>query len=419
MAEFKITSGTVRRSAESMGSCSSRLSGYGRRIGSVRSSLMYSSLRSVAPSLRILEAQAEEYQKSMQSMQVALNRCVSQYETSEKLAAGKSVPAWQIWMQDQLDQKSPGWELFKNNVFKDWKREDWEAALKRYEYDNGAKGKLLSAAASFGVSLSGASGKHKEEVERGEGKIGKKLKDDQSLKDPKTGKTLIDPKTGKPLNPKDVKYGKKNLTLAEIKAEGNVEGSIYEWSIGNENASAEIKLGHAEAHGSLKTGLYGYDKYGNRLIAPGVEATVGASVLVASVSGKAGIGDEYNGAGVDGEITLGKASAEGTAKFAIFGKDEKGNLKFNPEGKLSGSAELIGAEAKASGNVRLLGTEAKVSGSVNVGIGAHAEVGYVDGKIKCDIGAAVGVGFSVSFEVDVSKTVDAVTGFVKALWPFK
>ena len=369
--------------------------------------------------MRALEAQAEDYHKSMQSMQVALNRCVSQYETSEKLAAGKSVPAWQIWIQDQLDRKSPGWKLFENNVFKDWKREDWEAALKQYEYDNGAKGKLLSAAASYGVALSGLSGKYKKEVERGEGKIGKKLKDDQSLRDPKTGKILTDPKTGEPLNPEDVKYGKKNLTLAEIKAEGSVEGSIYEWSLGNEHTSAEVKVGHAEAHGSLKTGLYGYDKYGNRLIAPGVEATVGVSMLVASVSGKAGIGDEYNGAGVDGEITLGKASAEGTAKFAIFGKDEKGNLKFNPEGKLSGSAELIGAEAKASGNVRLLGTEAKVSGSVNVGIGAHADVGYVDGKIKCDIGAAVGVGFSVSFEVDVSKTVDAVVGFVKAMWPFK
>lgn len=37
----------------------------------------------------------------------------------------------------------------------------------------------------------------------------------------------------------------------------------------------------------------------------------------------------------------------------------------------------------------MLGTDIGVSGAVKVGIGAHAEVGYTDGKFKVDVGAAL------------------------------
>jgi hypothetical protein len=48
--------------------------------------------------------------------------------------------------------------------------------------------------------------------------------------------------------------------------------------------------------------------------------------------------------------------------------------------------------------------------------GAHAEAGYTDGKLKVDVGAAIGVGVSIGFEVDVSGTVDAVTGWAESAW---
>ena len=64
----------------------------------------------------------------------------------------------------------------------------------------------------------------------------------------------------------------------------------------------------------------------------------------------------------------------------------------------------------------MLGTDVGVTGSLKVGVGAHAEVGYTDGKLKVDIGAAVGVGFDLGFEVDVSGTVDAVVDVATSAW---
>lgn len=55
-----------------------------------------------------------------------------------------------------------------------------------------------------------------------------------------------------------------------------------------------------------------------------------------------------------------------------------------------------------------MGTDLGVTGGVNIGIGAHAEAGLVDGKIKVDIGASIGIGVNVGFEVDPSGTIDAV-----------
>ncbi len=57
-----------------------------------------------------------------------------------------------------------------------------------------------------------------------------------------------------------------------------------------------------------------------------------------------------------------------------------------------------------------------VSGSVKVGIGAHADVGFVDGHLKVDIGAAVGLGVSVEFDVDVGGLIDGVGTKVAESW---
>ena len=64
----------------------------------------------------------------------------------------------------------------------------------------------------------------------------------------------------------------------------------------------------------------------------------------------------------------------------------------------------------------ILGTEAKVTGSVYVGAGAHLDVGYADGKLKFDVGAAIGIGASAGFEVDIGGTVEAVGGFCESVF---
>ena len=64
---------------------------------------------------------------------------------------------------------------------------------------------------------------------------------------------------------------------------------------------------------------------------------------------------------------------------------------------------------------------------MNVGIGAHADIGYHDGTFHVDVGASLGLGASVKVDVDVGgfidnvadtagKAIDAVTGAGKSLW---
>ena len=60
--------------------------------------------------------------------------------------------------------------------------------------------------------------------------------------------------------------------------------------------------------------------------------------------------------------------------------------------------------------------EVNVSGSVKVGIGAKASVGYSNGKLKCEIGAALGVGGSFGFEVDVGAIAKKTGNALKSAW---
>ena len=51
-----------------------------------------------------------------------------------------------------------------------------------------------------------------------------------------------------------------------------------------------------------------------------------------------------------------------------------------------------------------------------MGIGAHADVGIKDGKLKVDIGASLGIGASIGFELDVGGTVKAVQEVSKSIF---
>ena len=52
---------------------------------------------------------------------------------------------------------------------------------------------------------------------------------------------------------------------------------------------------------------------------------------------------------------------------------------------------------------------------MSVGVGAHADIGYHDGKLTFDIGASLGVGASVTAEVDVSGLVENIGDAVDSL----
>ena len=59
----------------------------------------------------------------------------------------------------------------------------------------------------------------------------------------------------------------------------------------------------------------------------------------------------------------------------------------------------------------------KVGGSVegNIGFGVSGKVGFSGGKLRCEFGASLGLGFKVKFDIDIQGAVDAVkNGVTKA-----
>lgn len=209
-------------------------------------------------------------------------------------------------------------------------------------------------------------------------------------------------------------FYKKQATIAELKEQVSVSGSIYEgkFDIG-ENGSASVVIGNAEAHGSISAGFYVIGADGEKKFSPGVNAEVGASVTAFQAGWEQQwIGDEMIGLNTDVGVTVGKAEAKANVGAQVFGDDGKLDVQLG----VSASAELIGGEVEGSVGVNVLGGEVGVKGSVNYGIGAHADVGYRDGVFKFDVGASLGVGVSVGFEVDVGGMVDTVVDGAEAAW---
>ena len=61
---------------------------------------------------------------------------------------------------------------------------------------------------------------------------------------------------------------------------------------------------------------------------------------------------------------------------------------------------------------RLGPVEASATGELIIGVGAQADIGWKDGKLHCELGASLGIGFSLKFEVGLSEdAVNAVSDF--------
>lgn len=96
--------------------------------------------------------------------------------------------------------------------------------------------------------------------------------------------------------------------------------------------------------------------------------------------------------------------ANGKGEVKAASAEEKAKVSLSSKEMYAGaSAEADFVKAEGSTWVSALGADVGVSGAVKVDIVTHAEAGYTDGKFKVDVG----------FEVDVSGTVDAVTGLAE------
>ncbi len=238
------------------------------------------------------------------------------------------------------------------------------------------------------------------------------LEDNGLRKDEKITKFYDE--NGNEISEKDAGFYDRDYTIAEIDATASVSASIYEgkFDVG-ENGEINVVVGNAEAHAGISAGLYVIGANGEKQFMPGVNAEVGASVTAFEADWEQQwLGDENLGLNTEVGVTAGKVGGKGELNAQLFSDDGKLDVQLNAEAKL----EAIAVEAEGSVGVNVLGGEVEASAGINVGIGAHAEVGYKDGKFKFDVGASLGVGVSVDVEIDVGGMVDTVVDGAQAAW---
>lgn len=195
---------------------------------------------------------------------------------------------------------------------------------------------------------------------------------------------------------------KNQFTIANVgnsAAVSVLKGSASgEWGWGSASAKAEV--GKAEAYAKGDIGL------GN------IQGSIGASVTAFTAAEELELGSDTLGAYVGSTQTVGRVGAKAEGRIGLVNDDGE----IDPALYIGGGAEAIAGEITGKAGVKVLGADVGVKGSLNYGIGAHANVGFRDGKFSLDIGATLGVGGSVSLDIDVSGIVNGVKDKAKAAW---
>lgn len=166
---------------------------------------------------------------------------------------------------------------------------------------------------------------------------------------------------------------------------------------------------HAYAESAFMQGKYNADVYAGSM---GLGASAGASFCVFTAEEKAQLGNDNLGVYVQSTQTVGEVSGKAEIKGGLFDKDGK----FDPALYGGLSAEALAGEVTVSGGVKVAGTDVSATVGVNYGVGAHANIGYKDGKFSLDIGATLGVGVSAKIDIDISGTVNAVADKAKSFF---
>lgn len=182
------------------------------------------------------------------------------------------------------------------------------------------------------------------------------------------------------------------LTVADSASYTNsMFGHEVEISGNGATVSASMDLNKIDASAGYSAGAY-INKDGT--FSFGAEAKAGASITAF----EADLNAQYeviDGVSVSSDVTV-TAGKIGTSGEAKIGVTDEGVAAY---GKVA--MEAIAGEVSADVGVDVAGLKGNVSGSLNYGFGAHAEVGFQNGVVKFDVGASLGVGGSVSVELDV------------------
>lgn len=230
------------------------------------------------------------------------------------------------------------------------------------------------------------------------------LKDSKMFIDPKTKMiTLVDPNN--PQQMEEFKKHNESSIPVDVKLLGTGTGGSMSWyddqgfldsdkvfGIGGLKSDGSIQLGTLEGDASVYIGSMG------------LGAAIGVGYTAFSAEEKLSFGTDdaqiYGKLGVD----VGRVGASASGGIGFIDADHK----INPNAHVDLSAEAIVGEVTGSVGGKVLGTDVAVTGSLNYGLGAHANIGFQDGKFSVDLGATVGVGGSVKLDIDVSGTVNAI-----------
>lgn len=187
--------------------------------------------------------------------------------------------------------------------------------------------------------------------------------------------------------------GEKSVSLLHF--EGSHEGERF-------SAKGSVDVLTAGYTAGAGLGKFSYkDKDGNDVSAYGVFGEASVNAAAAKAEGEVRYGSDAFGvyAKGDAKVLSGAANAECAVGWSSKGLQAKVGL----------GAEANLAEVSASTGIRVAGTDVGVKASAKVGVGAKADVGFKDGKFTFDVGASLGVGFELGFDVDVSDTIDFIS----------
>lgn len=419
MASFTVKSQELQRSEDGMDRMVQKLDSIRGRVDSIRNSLAFQigSSSSIRARLRAVSNDVYEERRGMKRMSQGLEQCRKKYSSTEnricsKAKSSNTIIAYAAFPITQLMPlmpylpgiPAPGIKGIWDKIFRDdlnvvGGKEAFQSVLEKIRESAYEKisslmelekflGYFLPTTAGMGIS---------------NGKNGEKLDWKDLLLVGITGYDAINAFM------KDMEDFKGEfldgiVDKTTIKGSANASWKYWDASYEGEYGSAGVTVLAADAYASADAGLMTKTEDGKLLFNPHIDAEAGVSFSALYADAEVHIGDEMYGAYANGNVTVGEVNANAKASVGLF--DENGEI--DPRLKASASAEAIALEAKAEAGVTVLGTEAKVEAGVNVGIGAHADVGYEDGVFSLDIGASLGIGASIAFEIDIGGTIDAV-----------
>lgn len=384
MSEFKIKTQNARSAAQDLNNIARQMKGLEDQIRRIQNGLSFEIAQKerIRQRLRTAQNNTASHSKKLYSSTSTLQNVVNAYETTEQRLAGKQVAKAEIVKTTEMS-------AINGVIF-----------IGTGEINPSAVGMSAPSIVPFAV-----------------GELASKLIDKYG----KISETLINIEQNSAAHYSD---NKQELEDSDIKPtkfwEKSWENTNSVWhtknSVGDEDGthtSYNVDLLNYKTSAEIYGGVYCIDSETGK-IKPrlAVGGSLGATISAFSADAEIQLGNSDFGGYLKGDVTVGKIDAK--AEGVIGLRDAEGNINPTLHGRLS--AEAIAAEASVKGGVKVAGTDIGVKASARVGIGAHAEAGYKDGKLSLDVGASFGVGGSVKLEVDVSGTIKAVSGAVNSAW---